>query len=297
MPWIRRVTAEQFLERGLEAVGFSVARQQRTRAATLVRRFRASFGASPGACSAIYRDLQTTHIANARIAKPDSHYFLVALNWLATYKKEEEMAGFFQCHEETLRKHIKKYVDAIAALRAQKIVWKDLNEDPVAIFPLSVDGIHCRANEPRKQPSATWCLPKLKQAALAYEVGISVYSNHIVWVSGPFPAAQHDLKTYQSPNGLRSKIPEGIKVIADRGYRGEDVGRTISIRNPQDSQALKDFKRRVRARHESVNARLKHFKILEDRFRHGVHRHKAVFEAVCVITQYDMENGHPLFDV
>jgi hypothetical protein len=39
MPWIRRVTAEQFLERGLEAVGFDVGRQQRTRAATRVRRF------------------------------------------------------------------------------------------------------------------------------------------------------------------------------------------------------------------------------------------------------------------
>jgi DDE superfamily endonuclease len=296
MPWIRRVTAEQFLERGLEAVGYDVGRQQRTRAATRVRRFRASFGAGPGACSAIYRDLQTTRIANARIAKPDSFYFLVAMNWLATYKKEEEMAGYFQCHEETLRNHIKKYVHAIAALKEQKIVWKDLN-DTIAIFALSVDGVHCRVNEPRKQPSAQWCSPKLKQAALAYEVGIAVYSNQVVWVNGPFPGSKHDLKVYQSPNGLRSKIPAGKKVVTDRGYRGEDVGRTVSMRNPQDSQALKDFKRRVRARHESFNARLKRFKILEDRFRHGVHRHKAVFEAVCVIAQYDMENGHPLFDV
>ena len=32
MPWIRRVTTEQFLERGLQAVGFDVARQQRMRA-------------------------------------------------------------------------------------------------------------------------------------------------------------------------------------------------------------------------------------------------------------------------
>ena len=91
----------------------------------------------------MYRDLQTTHIANACIAKPDSHYFLVAMNWLTMYKNEEEMAGFFQCHEETFRKHIKKYVDAIAALCGQKIVWKDLNKDDVAIFALSVDGIHC----------------------------------------------------------------------------------------------------------------------------------------------------------
>ena len=47
MPCIYRVTAEQFLEQGLEAVGFSMARQQQTRAAT--RCFHASFGAGPGA--------------------------------------------------------------------------------------------------------------------------------------------------------------------------------------------------------------------------------------------------------
>ena len=135
MLWIHHVTTEQFLERGLVTIGFDVARQRRTRGATQIRRFRASFGAGPGACSAIYRDLQTTQIANARIAKPDSYYFLVAMNWLATYKKEEEMAGFFQCHEETLRKHIKKYVNAIAALHGQKIVWKDLN-DAIAVFAL-----------------------------------------------------------------------------------------------------------------------------------------------------------------
>ena len=60
---------------------------------------------------------------------------------------------------------------------------------------------------------------------------------------------------------------------------------------------VKSFKRRARARHETFNGRLKNFKILAERFRHGVPKHKAVFEAICVIVQYDMENGHPMFDV
>ena len=60
---------------------------------------------------------------------------------------------------------------------------------------------------------------------------------------------------------------------------------------------MKDFKRRARARHETVNGRLKVFKILAERFRHGVEKHQTVLEAVCVLLQCELENGHPLFDV
>jgi hypothetical protein len=37
--------------------------------------------------------------------------------------------------------------------------------------------------------------------------------------------------------------------------------------------------------------------VLSGKFRHGHKKHKSVFKAVCVITQYQSENGHPLFDV
>jgi hypothetical protein len=37
--------------------------------------------------------------------------------------------------------------------------------------------------------------------------------------------------------------------------------------------------------------------ILSERFRHSIQYHKIVFEAECVITQYNMENGHPLFEI
>jgi hypothetical protein len=217
----------------------------------------------------------------------------VALNWLSTYKKEAEMAGFFQCDDKTLRKHIKKYVNAIAALKEEIIVWDDGDDE---IFLLSVDGVHFRINEPRTEPSSKWCSHKHKSAGLAYELGISIYKNRLVWIKGPFKAAAHD-RTIFLTEGLADKIPAGKKVVADRGYTGEKCKEKLSIRNPRDSDALKQFKRRVRARHENFNARIKMFKILEERFRHGVKRHKAVLEAVCVLVQYDLENGHPLFDV
>jgi hypothetical protein len=81
-------------------------------------------------------------------------------------------------------------------------------------------------------------------------------------------------------------------------------GEQISRQNPFDTQAVKEFKNQVKARHETFNGRLKHFHILAERFRHGkdkfktvIVKHKAVFEGLCVVVQYKMENGSPMFDV
>ena len=287
----------QFLKLGLEVVGYDARRQRRTKMAKNVERFRGNYSIGPGACSATFHDLQTTAIPEARIDKPSSIYFLIAINWLATYKKEAEMAGHFALDDNTLRNHIKKYVNAIAALKGEKIVW-DIGNNPET-FLISVDGVHFRVNEMRKQPSSRWCSYKFKSAGLAYEVGIAIYHNKIVWINGPYQAADHDKEIYMSK--LKKKMPAGKKCVADRGYRGEEEGETtLSIRNTQDSQEVKDFKRRVRARHENLNARLKAFEILDSSFRARKDRckkHKAAFEAVCVLVQYDMEHDHPLFDV
>lgn len=127
-----------------------------------------------------------------------------------------------------------------------------------------------------------------------YEIAISVYTNALVWVNGPFPAGGHDITVFRS-KGLKDKIPTGKKGIADNGYRGEVA--ILSTPNAHDPPELRKFKSRARARHESFNARLKSFRCLDVRFRHGVEKHRSVFEAVCVICQYQLENGSPLFDV
>jgi hypothetical protein len=86
----------------------------------------------------------------------------------------------------------------------------------------------------------------------------------------------------------------GKKVIADTIYKDP----TCSIHNRLDTPEVKRFKKRAQARHENFNGRLKIYSVLSGKFRHGHEKHKSVFEAVCVIiTQYQLENGHPLFDV
>ena len=100
---------------------------------------------------------------------------------------------------------------------------------------------------------------------------------------------------YQMPGGLKEKIPAGKKVIADSAYRkSKDV---VTTRNPRDDPDVRRLKTRARMRHEGFNGRLKTFKSISGKFRHGLGKHKEVFEAVCVIAQYQMENGSPLYDV
>jgi hypothetical protein len=99
---------------------------------------------------------------------------------------------------------------------------------------------------------------------------------------------------YRMEGGLKSKIPANKRLIGDSGYPKEPQ---ISRHNMFDSPMVRIFKKRARARHEAFNGRIKNFSVLDQRFRHGVAKHKACFEAVCVMVQYDMENGHPMFEI
>ena len=53
----------------------------------------------------------------------------------------------------------------------------------------------------------------------------------------------------------------------------------------------------ARARHETVNRRLKHWGILKNVFRHDIEKHTNELRAVAVITQLEFENGEPAFQV
>jgi hypothetical protein len=107
-------------------------------------------------------------------------------------------------------------------------------------------------------------------------------------------------KTIFKTRGLMDKIPNGMRVIADSGYVDKDLEHMIiSTPNAHDPKELAAFKTRARLRHKSFNSRVKAFKICSDKFRHDKKRlelHGIAFIAVCVICQYQMELGHPIFD-
>ena len=126
---------------------------------------------------------------------------------------------------------------------------------------------------------------------MAYEIGVSLFESRIVWISGPIQGAEHDLTIFQKDGGLKSKLSNTCKAIGDKGYVGDEK---VSIKNQFDSDEVKLFKRKARARHEELNGRSKEFAILSERFRHSIAKHQIAFEAVCVVVQYTMENGRPL---
>jgi len=153
--------------------------------------------------------------------------------------------------------------------------------------------MHCRINEPggfdRRYKSE-----KYGKAAYNYEVACAIFSPHIVHVCGP-TFNQNDGTVSRRPDGIQSKVPAGKKVIADKGYIG--YGDCFSTPNPQDPQPLHKFKDRARSRQETLNARLKMFMVLASVWHHPKEKHGSVFRAVCVIVQYEMDLGEPIFDV
>jgi hypothetical protein len=114
-------------------------------------------------------------------------------------------------------------------------------------------------------------------------------------MNGPFKAGTNDVKIFKQ-KGLKQKLREtGKKGIGDGGYGGHTA--QLSHLNSHDSKEVKTFKGRALKRHERFNGYTKVFDCLSGRFRHSVDRFANCFEAVCVICQYQMENGNDLYDI
>lgn len=181
----------------------------------------------------------------------------------------------------------------------EKIKWPRRFDDPdTERFIITVDGVDCKIWEPKRPTlpvDKSYYSHKFRKAGLRYELGISVHGSKLVWMSGPHKCGNHPDKSIFRHKGLKDKIREGKRVIADGAYSGF---REVSIPNHADDKKLKNFKSRARLRHETFNARIKSFGCLQNTFRHGMKKHKIAFEAVCVIVQYQMDNGtSSLFDV
>ena len=116
-----------------------------------------------------------------------------------------------------------------------------------------------------------------------------------MWIQGPYPAGKYtDIKFFNKV--LRNFLEPGERVEADEGYRGhpDKIKCPGNDMNPAENRAMQG---RVRARHETLNGRLKNWGILSQVYRHDIMRHGDVFRACAVLTQLTVENGEPLFEV
>jgi hypothetical protein len=296
-------TPDEILRKGLLLQKFTLSRLNKNKEKTQLGWFQSHYGCRPVVVARIWEDLQTTEIDDARIGdkgdmKPDIQELLHAINWLKEYRTEKQREGSADLSAKTLRKKCWYYARKIQALKGQKIVFPVAYPDDT-VWIMTVDGTHFAINEPRHpelSQDKDYYSHKKNRAGYCYELGMSLTESKLIWMNGPFKAGQND-KTILVAHGLKQFLSaRGLKAIGDKFYNGHP--KEISIFNAMDSTEVKKFKSRALLRQEAFNGMLKHFKILDGRFRHGdEEKFKTSFEAVAVINQYRIELECPLFDI
>ena len=319
-----------FFHLGLQQSHFSVQTIHRTCDKTNRERFKDTYYAFPATVHDIFLDIQNPDLGEKHIKKPKPSYLLLALRFLKKYPTKYNLAAVSGATEKTALLRVWKYVDAIQALKQEKVrevlpslsvnYWLVTFVVTLTLFNyillqiqwifdndndfdnhdvVSVDGVHFWIWEPSKFLSTTWYSPKYKKAALTYEIALSLYHDKIVWVNGPFPAGENDKKVFNKPDGLASKLKPGQVAIGDEGYVGQKD--KVVARNSLNDATTKEIKKRSKAWQETINSRLKAFGILNQPFRctgaHRLPRHKAALEACLVIIQYELENGSKLLRI
>jgi hypothetical protein len=300
--------------RGLQYCGLERGQQKTMTLHKQVSEFKAHYGSSPLVVVAnIWSDLCSTTIEGARLKEEEKlekgfKKFMVGMFFLWTYPKNMQlMTSRFHVALRSLQgSELWYWPKKIQALKGLKIGWAPGSEsDDGIIIGLSVDGVDFRCWEkkhPRYNQDPKMCSIKFKKAAFKYEITLDVHEAKIRNLNGGHIGGTHDLTMFRDPE--TGKLKEylqttGKMVIADRGYETSEVDEIgmFAIPSSIDSQELGHFKSRARCRHETLNGRLKNFKCLQDTFRHSMDKHKTCFEAVCVIVQYQMDNGSPIFSV
>jgi DDE superfamily endonuclease len=306
------LTGDDILRHGLKLLGWTdeqLHRNSKNKRQKHTDWFKSDYGASPQVVAQIFEDLQTTTIASSRIHSASLHdvsHLLFTLNFLKVYPTDDQRQNKWHLCDKSLREHCWSMLLRLQALKATKIVWPTAAEIGNNIFIGSVDGTHVETEEPNHPvfpKDKTAFSYKNHAAGLAYELVVSLFSSHIIWMNGPFPASIHDNKIFNSPGGLREKLQgTGLRLIGDSGYQGNDD--IVSRLNSLDSPEVSKFKTRARLRHEAVNAKIKTLRCTDSgRFRHkgnhtdGQPKFKIFFEASVVVTQYKMEISEPLFDI
>lgn len=264
--------------------------------------FHKNYGVHTVVAAAIWYDLTSSCLSQSEISFGGLKFFFMAIYFLWQYPKNAVTFGqrFGVCKDYAGGEYLWGWIRKIAGLEAKKIKWLDCFDDPHApAFILSVDGTDFRCWE-RKHPTLprdpSTMSHKFNHGAKKVEIGIATYSSQVCWLSDPSDGARHDLTIFR--DGLKQKIAPGKKVNCDRGYKTSQPDETmLAPPNGLDGPELQNFKSRGRLRHETFNARLKKFGILDQTFRHGEEKHKLAIVSVVVICQYTMENGSPLYDV
>lgn len=159
-----------------------------------------------------------------------------------------------------------------------QVKWENrLKNSRIPGLHVSLDGTDFRVREPTPF-SKKWYSHKFKAAGTRYELGLSVKESG--FPCGEWP----DIKIADE---LYCKKAAKELTLADKGYRRRNV-----FKNPSNA-----FEKRILARHETLNRRLKEFEILGGRFRNALKKHPMVFHVIVNVVQLSIANGESLFEL
>jgi hypothetical protein len=130
-------------------------------------RFHQLYGVDPETVVKVMQDVQQLAPDQFRVAKPDEVHLLMTLEWIRTKKGMVELQGLYNNCPKTTHKYIWMYIRAIQSLKASKILF---HRPDGGVELRTADCLHIPIREPHTNPSAKFCSPKMKRAALSYEV-------------------------------------------------------------------------------------------------------------------------------
>lgn len=302
-----KLSVDEVLDLGLAFVNYKPARKCSRH--FLVEKFKTFYGPAPKVLRKIWNRLCSTSDNKACLDKKDKNekgfrLFMCVNHFLFCYPKNGTVLSnaFGKSANSVYDKEFWGMLKKICRLSKEKIVWpeEEFAKDDGAKIPFSLDGVDCKIQEP-KHP--TYNLDKDysshkfgKKAGLRYELAIALHSSDLVWISGPHKAGKYtDLKIFRKKlKGLVEKLG-GKKGMADGGFEGEED--LLCLPSSLDKTHERKYKSRARCRHETFNGRIKKYQSMDGKWKQGKKKHKLAFVAICVILQYEMENGSPLFNM
>jgi hypothetical protein len=272
------------------------------------------FGCPPMVMAKVWELMDIHETINPKVK--DRH-LLWALHFLKEYPGLRPMCATVQMPDEqakpdekTVMKWLWIVIEAIANLKEHVIVWERRKEnDRGNDCLIGVDCKDCRfqqilipnPNKPGKMMmNKSLYSPKFKGPALRYEVGTSLLSNDIVWLSGPYlPGDMSDITIFRQELMFMLQ-QEGERAEADDGYIGEAPDFIVcpkSVEICSDEEKLA-FNKRAQGRIEVVNKHLVHWKCLDTgKFlakgtaEEKMNKHGLMFTACVVLKQIGMDLG------
>ena len=129
---------------------------------------------------------------------------------------------------------------------------------------------------------------KLNAAGIRYDIALNIVTGDIVYWSGGEKAGEFP-DIVIARNGILHLIDEGEMILADKGYNDKQY-----FIFPSDLRGDNTVIKKITGRHENINARLKVWGFLRNRFRHDFPTHYRMFSAIIEIEQFKLKNGNVL---